>query len=204
MDARFAIGLIGSLLLVTGVATTSARLKNGLFAIGNACMLAYALVGYLDGGPIFFLILQMFIALSTISMLLNIPDRYATPLLGLCGLVLIAWSLSLFEGYSTVVFVTGITLLGIGFAMDASTMKREVALMMGSAVIAVFSILMHDWIFTGLNILFAGLSLVNILRIARHPCVEEEGIFKKEFVDEIKRREKDHRLILAEKVFKEL
>ncbi|MBP9850894.1 MAG: hypothetical protein KBC47_04340 [Candidatus Peribacteraceae bacterium] len=32
----------------------------------------------------------------------------------------------------------------------------------------------------------------------------EEGIFKKEFVDEIKRREKDHRLIPAEKVFKEL
>ena len=32
----------------------------------------------------------------------------------------------------------------------------------------------------------------------------EEGVFKKEFIDEIKRREKDHRLIPAEKVFKKL
>lgn len=32
----------------------------------------------------------------------------------------------------------------------------------------------------------------------------EEGVFKKEFIQEIKRREKDHRLISAEKVFKKL
>lgn len=32
----------------------------------------------------------------------------------------------------------------------------------------------------------------------------EEGVFKKEFVKEIKRREKDHRLIPAEEVFKRL
>lgn len=32
----------------------------------------------------------------------------------------------------------------------------------------------------------------------------EEGVFKKDFVQEIKRREKNHRLIPAEKVFKKL
>lgn len=169
MDLRFAIGLLGSLILVIGVATTASNIKNTLFAVGNACMFLYALIGYLEGGPIFFLILQIFIAISTISMLLKVPDTYDTSLLASSGLALVVWSLSLFEGYGTAIFVVGLALLGIGFAMDVGTMKREVALMVGSAVIAIFSILMRDWIFIGLNVLFAALSLVNIVRLMRKP-----------------------------------
>ncbi len=169
MDIRFAIGLLGSLILVIGVATTVSNIKNTLFAIGNACMFLYALLGYLDGGPIFFLILQIFVAISTVSMLLKVPDAYDTPLLAVSGLALVIWSLSLFEGYGTAIFVVGLVLLGIGFAMDTGTMKREIALMGGSAVIAIFSILMRDWIFIGLNVLFAALSFVNILRLMHKP-----------------------------------
>lgn len=164
MDARMLVGLVGSAILVAGVATTAQRKKNLLFAFGNACMLTYALLGYIGGGPIFFLILQIFIALSTVSMLFNIPDAYDTPLLAVGGLALVAWSLSLFEGYSTAIFVVGLVLLGIGFAMTPATLKRETALMTGSAMIAVFSFLMRDWIFVGLNVLFAVLSAVNIVR----------------------------------------
>ena len=168
MDLRLAIGLLGSAVLVTGVATSSSKRKNTLFAVGNACMFAYALLGYLGGGPIFFLILQIFIALSTLCMLLKVSDAYDTPILAIGGLALVAWSLSLFEGYSTAIFVVGLALLGIGFAMDTGTLKREMALMIGSAVIAIFSFLMRDWIFVGLNVLFAALSLVNILRLVAH------------------------------------
>lgn len=164
IDPRLIIGLLGSLILLIGVATPVQKRKNILFAIGNACMFVYALVGYLGGGPIFFLILQTYIAASTIFMLLNVPDRYDTPLLSSIGVVLIVWSLSLFQGYSTAIFVVGLALLGIGFAMDAGTRKREMTLMIGSAVIAVFSVLMRDWVFVVLNAVFAGLSLVNVVR----------------------------------------
>jgi hypothetical protein len=165
MDLRFLIGLLGSIILVIGVITTVPTRKDRLFAIGNACMFVYALLGYLQGGPIFFLILQIFIAVSTLCMLLNVPDKYDTPTLALVGLALVVWSLSLFQGYSTAIFVVGLVLLGIGFAMDTGTVKREVALMVGSVVIAFFSYLMRDWIFVGLNTLFAFFSLLNIVRM---------------------------------------
>jgi hypothetical protein len=167
MDLRLIVGLIGSVILVTGVATTVEKRKELLFACGNACMFTYALLGYLDGGSIFFVIIQSFIALSTICMLLQVSDRYDTPILAVGGLGLVAWSLSLFEGYSTAIFVVGLALLGVGFAMNPGSLKREVALMIGSVVIAVFSLLMRDWVFVGLNVLFAVLSLVNIVRMER-------------------------------------
>lgn len=160
-------GLLGSALLVAGVITVSAGRKNRLFAVGNGFMFAYALMGYLSGGPVFFLILQIFIALSTFNMLLHVPDKYDTTILGIGGLALVGWSLSLFQGFSTVLFVIGLVMLGIGFAMDPGTFKRDLFLMLGSAIIAVFSLLMRDWIFCGLNGVFAVLSLRNLLQMNR-------------------------------------
>lgn len=167
MDLRFFVGIIGSVILVAGVIIPVLRWKDLLFTIGNACMFAYALIGYLTGGPIFFLILQIFVALSTVCMLLKVPDHVDTPILGVTGIGLVAWSLSLFEGYSTAVFVIGLALLGIGFAMNGGTKRREAFLMSGSIVIAVFSFLVKDWIFTGLNVVFAFFSMLNILRMKK-------------------------------------
>ena len=166
MDYRLLIGILGSAILVAGIANTDQRAKNILFAIGNAYMFLYALVGYLTGGPIFFLILQIFIALSTLCMLLKVPDTYDTPILAVGGLALVGWSLSLFQDYTTAIFVVGLALLGIGFAMESGTLKREMALMIGSIVIAVFSYLMRDWVFVGLNVLFSALALVNVRQLA--------------------------------------
>ena len=167
MDLRFYIGIIGSIVLVCGVIIPVLRWKDLLFAIGSTCMLIYAFLGYLAGGPIFFLILQIFIAISTLCMLLHVPDRYDTTILAVAGVGLTAWSLSIFEGYTTAIFVVGLVLIGIGFAMEGGTLKREWALMLGSAVIAVFSYFMRDWIFFGLNTAFAFFSLVNILRMGK-------------------------------------
>jgi len=167
VDLRFAVGLIGSVILVSGVIIPALRWKDLLFATGNACMFTYALIGYLTGGSIFFLILQIYIALSTLCMLLKVPDAFDTPLLAIAGVGLVAWSLSLFEGYSTALFVIGLAMLGIGFAMNGGTRRREIFLMLGSVVIAVFSFLMKDWIFVGLNAAFAFFSFLNILRMER-------------------------------------
>ncbi len=164
MEYRLLVGLIGSALLVTGVAVRDQRRKNHLFSAGNACMFMYALLGYLQGGPIFFLILQTFVALATVCMLFVIPDAYTTPILIIGGIVLVAWSVALFQDESTAIFVVGLVLLGLGFAMNAGTRRREIALMVGSAVIVLFSFLMRDWVFFSLNFLFAVMSFLNILR----------------------------------------
>lgn len=165
MDTRFMIGLLGSALLIVGVMTQSEQRKNRLFALGNVCMFAYALMGYGEGGTIFFVIQQLFIMLSTFCMLLRVPDRIDTTILTLGGILLIGWSFFLFEGYGTVIFVVGLALLGIGFAMDMGTRKRDIALLLGSLLIAIFSFLMRDWIFFALNALFAVFSCRNLWRV---------------------------------------
>ena len=164
MEYRLLVGLVGSAILVTGVALQAQERKNHFFAVGNACMFTYAFLGYLQGGPIFFLILQTFIMLATVCMLLKLPDARTTPILATGGVLLVLWSLSFFQDYTTAIFVVGLVLIGIGFAMDGM-LKREVTLMIGSAVIAFFSFLMRDWVFFSLNLLFAVLSLRNVVRL---------------------------------------
>ena len=109
----------------------------------------------MNGGTIFFVILQIFANSTSILMLLNTPDRYDAPIISLVGLGMIVWSLSLFQGLSTVWFVIGLTSLGVGFALDTGTTKRNTCLAIGSALIALFSYLSADWIFFWLNAFFA-------------------------------------------------
>lgn len=174
MDLRFWIGLLGSVLLIIGSALPDHPVKapwksgrNWLFACGNIGMFLYALLGYLAGGPIFFLILQIFIACSTLFMMIGTPDRFDTPALSIVGGGLLVWSLVLFEGIGTAIFVCGLALLGIGFALQMGTARRQAALCIGSVAIAVFSVLARDWIFVILNVCFALFSGAHALRLHR-------------------------------------
>jgi len=54
-----------------------------------------------------------------------------------------------------VIFVFGLMVLGFGYAFRMGTLRRYVALVMGSATLAWFSFLEFNWIFFGLNIFFA-------------------------------------------------
>lgn len=173
-DPTFLTGLIGSLVLVSGaaypiksVSHPTRSTKNWLFAIGGLCMLGYAWMNYVSGGSIFFVILQLFIGATTVLMMLNTPDRFDTPVIILLGIAMIAWSLSLFQGYSTVFFITGLTGIGVGYAMDMGTVKRNLMLTLGSALIAYFSYLSSDWIFFWLNVFFALFSGYHTLKIDR-------------------------------------
>jgi len=67
-DPTFLVGFLGALILVGGAAYPIEKVphpaksvKNWLFAIGSLCMLGYALLNYIAGGTIFFVILQIFI-----------------------------------------------------------------------------------------------------------------------------------------------
>lgn len=163
MDYIFLTGLVGSLVLVAGAAWPETKdikhptksLKNWLFAIGGFIMLLYAIFGYQQGGPIFFVILEILVAISSILMMLNTPDKVDTPILTISSLGLIIWSLYLFEGYNTVIFILGLCGIGLGYAFQMGTLRRSVALTLGSVLIAVFSYIEASWIFFWLNVFFA-------------------------------------------------
>ncbi|MBM3231022.1 hypothetical protein FJZ28_01715 [Candidatus Peregrinibacteria bacterium] len=175
-DATFVVGLIGSLILVGGaayplekVSHPAKSVKNWLFTIGGVCMLAYSLINYLTGGTIFFVILQLFIVLTTILMMLNIDDRYDTPIVAAGAIAMVIWSLTLFEGTSTVFFVIGLSGIGIGYALNMGTFKQNAALTLGSALIAYFSYREGNQIFLWLNVFFALFSGYYATKLFRYP-----------------------------------
>jgi hypothetical protein len=157
----FWLGILGSLILVAGSAYPEKKtshparsFKNWLFALGGLCMLIYSTLNYLEGGAIFFIFLQALVNVASVLMLTNVPDRIAAPLIGVVGLGLMGWSITLFEGINTLFFILGLIGIGIGYVLDQPR-ARNMALLLGSALIALFSFFSQDWIFFGLNVFFA-------------------------------------------------
>lgn len=172
MNSIFLTGLVGSLVLVTGAAWPEIKnikhpiksLKNWLFAVGGFIMLLYAIFGYQQGGPIFFVILEILVAIASILMMLNTPDKIDTPILTISSLGLIIWSLYLFEGYHTVLFILGLCGIGLGYAFQMGTLRRSIALTFGSVLIALFSYIEASWIFFWLNVFFGIFSAYYIFK----------------------------------------
>lgn len=163
MDLIFAVGLVGSFIVVAGAAWPESpsnvrpwkSLKNWLFAVGGVVMFVYALLGYLRGGPIFFVLLECMILVASALMMLDTDDRLDTIVISVAGLGLILASLYLFEGYKTLFFVLGLACVGLGYAFQGGTLRRDLSLTLGSALIALFSYLEASWIFFWLNVFFA-------------------------------------------------
>lgn len=163
MDIIFYTGLIGSFILVVGAAWTNIgdpkhpakSVKNWLFAIGGLVMLLYSILGYQNGGPIFFVFLETLVVIASLMMMLHVDDRIDTAVISVSGIGLISWSLYLFEGYSTICFILGLMAIGMGYAFDNGTIRRDVALTLGSALIALFSYIEMSWMFFWLNLFFA-------------------------------------------------
>ncbi len=163
MDYIFLTGLLGSLVLVTGAAWAEPlknthpmkSVKNWLFGVGAVIMLLYSVLGYLNGGPIFFALLESLVVIASVLMMMNIDDRISAAIIGISGALFIVWSLSLFSGYNTVVFILGLTSIGLGYAFKMGTHRRNLALTLGSLIIATFSFLESSWVFFWLNVFFA-------------------------------------------------
>ncbi len=173
MNYNFYIGVIGSLILVTGAAWPIVKvkhpvysMKNWLFVAGNILMFIFALLGYLSGGPIFFIFLQILIAIATLMMMIDVPDKIDIPIITISGAALIIWSLYLFENYNTIIFILGLTGVGLGYALQMGTVRRNLALTLGSILIAVFSYIEMNWIFFWLNTFFACFSGYYVLKLS--------------------------------------
>ena len=162
MDITFFIGLLGSLLLVTGSAWPDTRVehpakseKNWLFATGALFMLIYASLNYFAGGEVFFIFLQVLANFSSVLMLSNVRENTATPLVVGAGVFLLIWSLTLLKEPNTIFFILGLTGIAYGYVMPAATLRRNLALTLGSLLIAIFSYITGTWIFFWLNCFFA-------------------------------------------------
>ncbi|MBN1258367.1 hypothetical protein JXA05_01275 [Candidatus Peregrinibacteria bacterium] len=163
MDITFWTGIVGSLVLVTGAAWPEPKTgtpptrssKNWLLAVGAALMLLYAILGWKEGGAVFFVILEILVVIAAVLMMADVDDRIDAVALSVSGAGLIAWSLYLFEGYNTIIFIVGLVGIGLGYAFRMGTLRRGVALTLGSALIALFSYLEASWIFFWLNVFFA-------------------------------------------------
>jgi len=156
------VGIIGSLILVAGAAWPEGEkklpaqsVKNWLFAIGALVMLLYAILGYMAGGSVFYVFLEALVIIASVLMMFKIDDRIDTAVISVCGTGFIIWSLTLFEGYGTLIFITGLAGVGLGYAFDMGTLRRYAALTIGSALIALFSYFEASWIFFWLNVFFA-------------------------------------------------
>ena len=162
-NVPFLTGLAGSLILITGAAWPEGKtakapaksIKNWLFAVGALTMLAYAILGYQQGGQIFFVILEILVVVASVLMMLNTNDRTDAAIITISGTALIIWSLYLFEGYSTIIFILGLIGIGLGYAFKMKTLRRDICLTLGSMLIAIFSYMEPNWIFFWLNVFFA-------------------------------------------------
>ena len=172
MDIALFLGLIGSIILVVGAAypaektkTPIISVKNWLFAIGSLMIFVYAILWYLGGGSIFFIVLEILVVLSCILMMLTINDRSKTYIIGIGGTALIIWSLFLFSGYTTIIFVLGIATLSLWFAFQMNSLRRDIALALGAILIAIFSYLQADRIFFWVNAIFGLISIFQAIKL---------------------------------------
>lgn len=163
MNYAFFTGLIGSLILVCGAAWPESKknihpiksIKNWLFAIGSIAMLLYSIFIYMNGDTVFFVILEIMVVIASVLMMLNTKDKIDIPVIGTSCLALIIWSISIFEPYNTILLILGLTGIALGYALDAGTLRRSLALTVGSILIALFSYFEASWIFFWLNLFFA-------------------------------------------------
>ncbi len=104
MELTFFSGIIGSIILLIGAIwpiekTTLATksIKNRLFAIGSFIMLLYTIFGYLNGGPVFFIVLEIVIMFSIVLMFLKANERISTGFIGTAGILLMVRSRFFFQ-----------------------------------------------------------------------------------------------------------
>ncbi|MFA6255868.1 MAG: hypothetical protein WC606_01670 [Candidatus Absconditabacterales bacterium] len=172
MDLSFLAGIVGSVILLIGAAWPVEKtkdpmksVKNWLFAIGSFVLLLYAIFGYFAGGPVFFIVLELFVLLAATLMMLNTNDRLDTRVISIAGILLIIRSLFLFQGPSMVLFIVAFIILALGYAYDMHSIRRYLGLTLGGALISLSSYLDASRIFFWLNVFFAAFSLIYLIVI---------------------------------------
>lgn len=177
MDTTFVTGIIGSIVLVAGAAWPIEKvkhpilsIKNWLFLVGGLLMLVYAILNYyINQAPFFFVIFEIFLAFTAVLMMANTDDRLDTILVTIATIGFVIWSIMLFEDYGTIVFIVGLSTIGLGYTLEMGSIRRSLALSIGSALIAIFSYITATWVFFWLNLFFCLFSLYYLVDALLHP-----------------------------------
>ena len=74
------------------------------------------------------------------------------------------WSLYISTDYSTIIFIIGLSGIGLGYAFSMNSWRRFIALTLGSLLIAFFSYLENNLIFFWLNLFFAFFSVFYLIK----------------------------------------
>ena len=171
----FGLGVLGGIILVAGAAWPAHAIenplkspKNWLLALGGLMMLIFSSLDfYFNQAPFFFILLQLLVSVASVLMMAKAGDKWSTIILTLSAALLVAWSLLIFEDQSTIFFILGLLGIGIGYALEGGTVRRNIALMIGSVLIAYFSYLGQSWIFFWLNAFFALFSAWYVYKLSR-------------------------------------
>ena len=163
MSNALLVGIIGSLILVTGAAWPEPKkiihparsIKNWLFAVGALFLFVYAWLGYIAGGSFFFVLLELLVIIASILMLTHVRDSIAAPIILNLGLLFILYSISQSQGFDMIFFILGLSGIALGYIFDMNTLRRALALTIGSSLIVIFSYLEANWIFFWINVFFA-------------------------------------------------
>ena len=175
MDLTFLTGIIGSLFAVAGAAVPeneppkhpTQSLKNWLFLIGALLMTLYAILGYLDGGPIFFILLEALVITACLLSMTTLEDKLKTYVIIFVGAGLFIYALYLFDNQRVIYLILGLITLCLGYAFKNGTLRKLVALVVGSVFISWYSYLEASWVFFWLNVVFgliSGFYLINMLK----------------------------------------
>lgn len=172
MELSFVAGIAGSLVLLVGAIwplektlVPAKSIRNRLFAIGSFIMLLYAIFGYLAGGPVFYIVLELVVMLAVALMFLGTSDRLNTGLICVAGILLMVRSWFLFQWPSMLLFILAFTILWLGYAYKMHTARRFFFLAIGGGLISLSSYLDASRIFFWLNIFFALFSLLYAIKL---------------------------------------
>jgi len=166
MNTSLMIGILGAVMLIIGLLWKDKKginhptqsTKNWLLGVGAFIMLIYSIMGYLSGtGAIFFIFLQSLVVLSSVLMMLNVPDKTASLMIIIVGIILLIWSVALFENFGLLFFIAGLVGIGLGFVLK-KPMSRNIGFGLGGALIALFSYIGANWVFFWLNVFFGLIS----------------------------------------------
>lgn len=169
MDPIFGLGVFGGVVLALGALWPDRTDGHPMHSVKNWLLLfGYALLDYLlASGSIFFVLLELLVIIASALMMLNTDDRLDAAILGISGTGLVVWSLIIFEDFNTIFFVLGLIGIGLGYALDTGTARRNIVLTLGSILIVIFSYLGESWIFFWLNVFFAIFSAYHTVTLAK-------------------------------------
>lgn len=175
IDPIFGLGVFGGVVLTLGALWPDRSdrhpthsTKNWLLAAGGILLFTFALLDYLFAtGPLFFVLLEALVVIASVLMMLGTSDKIDAIVIGTSGLGLVAWSLLIFEDFSTIFFVLGLIGIGLGYALEPGTARRNLVLTLGSILIVIFSYLGRSWIFFWLNVFFAIFSAYHTVTLTK-------------------------------------